>query len=328
MTVLAVVEHDRGTITGASLGVLTAARNLAKQMGAKFEALTIGANADALSEVVSKYGATTVHQAHNAMLTDFGPEAWGESVAQVVRKTSPSVVIGTGTERGHEIIAQAAARLDLPAAMNCLEFDKEFNGTQPLKVVRARWGGSLMEESQIDAPIKLLTLANHIVEPQEELATTPTTVLLIDVDLDDSVTQSFVQDRVERVAGVTLATSPVVVSGGRGVGSAEAFAPLEELAGLLNGVVGCSRAVTNNGWRNHTDQVGQTGTRIAPDIYIACGISGAIQHWVGAMASKNILAINTDAQANIVTKAGYAVIGDLHLVVPAISAEIRKRHPK
>ena len=86
--------------------------------------------------------------------------------------------------------------------------------------------------------------------------------------------------------------------------------------------------MTNNGWRNHTDQVGQTGTRIAPDIYIACGISGAIQHWVGAMASKNILAINIDAQANIVTKAGYAVIGDLHVVVPAISAEIRKRHSK
>ncbi|NBR99216.1 MAG: electron transfer flavoprotein subunit alpha/FixB family protein [Actinobacteria bacterium] len=328
MTVLAVVEHDRGTITGASLGVLTAARNLAKQMGAKFEALTIGANADALSEVISKFGATTIHQAHNSALTDFGPEAWGESIAQVVRKTSPQVVISSGTERGQEIIAQAAARLDLPAAMNCLEFDKDFNGTQPLKVVRARWGGSLMEESEIDAPIKLVTLANHIVEPQEELANTPPTVLSIDVDLDDSVKQTFVQDRVERIAGVTLATSPVVVSGGRGVGSAEAFAPLEELAGLLNGVVGCSRAVTNNGWRNHTDQVGQTGTRIAPDIYIACGISGAIQHWVGAMASKNILAINIDAQANIVTKAGYAVIGDLHVVVPAISAEIRKRHSK
>ena len=326
MTVLAVVEHDRGTMTQASLGVLTAARNLAKQMGVKFEALTIGANADALSEVIAKFGATTIHQAHHQVLIDFGPEAWGESIAQVVRKTSPQVVIGSGTERGHEIIAQAAARLDLPAAMNCLEFDKDFNGTQPLKVVRARWGGSLMEETEIDAPIKLVTLANHIVEGAEE--PTSSTIAVFEVDLDDSVKQTFVQDRVERVAGVTLATSPVVVSGGRGVGSAEAFAPLEELAGLLNGVVGCSRAVTNNGWRNHTDQVGQTGTRIAPDIYIACGISGAIQHWVGAMASKNILAINIDAQANIVTKAGYAVIGDLHVVVPAISAEIRKRHPK
>ena len=326
MTVLAVVEHDRGTITSASLGVLTAARSLAKQMNTKFEALTIGSDADALSETIAKYGATTVHQAHHSALTDFGPEAWGESVAQIVRKVSPSLVIGTGTERGHEVIAQTAARLNLPASMNCLEFDKSFTGTEPLKVVRARWGGSLLEEAEIDSPIKLVTLANHVVEPTEEPISA--SVSVIDVQLDESVTQSFVRDRVERVAGVTLATSPVVVSGGRGVGSAEAFAPLEELAGLLNGVVGCSRAVTNNGWRNHTDQVGQTGTRIAPDVYIACGISGAIQHWVGAMASKNILAINTDAQANIVTKAGYAVIGDLHAVVPAISAEIRRRHNK
>lgn len=328
MTVLAVVEHDRGTITSASLGVLTAARNLAKQLGTRFEALTIGANADRLSETIASFGATTIHQAHNPMLTDFGPEAWGEAITQVVKTISPSVVIGTGTERGHEIIAQAAARLDLPAAMNCLEFDKDFTGHEPLNVVRTRWGGSLLEEAQVDAQIRLVTLANHVVDPQEEPATTPPTITAIDVQLDESVAQTFVQDRVERVAGITLATSPVVVSGGRGVGSAEAFAPLEELAALLNGVVGCSRAVTNNGWRNHTDQVGQTGTRIAPDIYIACGISGAIQHWVGAMASKNILAINTDAQANIVSKAGYAVIGDLHKVVPAISAEIRRRQNK
>ena len=127
------------------------------------------------------------------------------------------------------------------------------------------------------------------------------------------------------MAGITLATAPVVVGGGRGVGSADGFAPLEELAGLLGGVVGCSRAVTNNGWRNHTDQVGQTGTRIAPVVYLACGISGAIQHWVGAMAAKHIVAVNTDPDANMVAKAGYAVIGDLHEVVPAISAEIRRR---
>jgi electron transfer flavoprotein alpha subunit len=207
--------------------------------------------------------------------------------------------------------------------MNCIEFDSAFTGTQPLKVVRARWGGSLLEQSEVDAQIKLVTLANHTVEAVESSVSASNTVH--EVELNDSVMHSFVQDRVERVAGVTLATSPVVVSGGRGVGSAEAFAPLEELAGLLGGVVGCSRAVTNNGWRNHTDQVGQTGTRIAPDIYIACGISGAIQHWVGAMASKNILAINTDKEANIVTKAGYAVIGDLHKIVPAISEEIRRR---
>jgi len=334
MSVLAIVDHDRGLITPASLGVLTAGRILAKQINSKFEAMTIGSDADALAETISKYGATTIHQAHHPALVDFGPEAWGESIAQVVRITLPQVVIGSGTDRGNEIIAQAAARLDLPAAMNCTEFsfnipdnfEVNFDSTQPLLVVRARWGGSLMEESQIEASIKIATLANHIVEPIEDPVSM--TVSVINVDLDSSVLHTFVRERVERVAGVTLATSPVVVSGGRGVGSAEGFAPLEDLAKLLNGVVGCSRAVTNNGWRNHTDQVGQTGTRIAPDIYIACGISGAIQHWVGAMASKNILAINIDPQANIVTKAAYAVIGDLHEVVPAISAEIRRRHSK
>ena len=128
-----------------------------------------------------------------------------------------------------------------------------------------------------------------------------------------------------RTHGITLTTAPVVVGGGRGVGSAEGFASLEELAEEIGGVVGCSRAVTNNGWRPHSDQVGQTGTRIAPEIYIASGISGAIQHWVGAMAAKNILAINTDPEANMVTKAGYAVLGDLHEVIPAITAEIRNR---
>lgn len=133
------------------------------------------------------------------------------------------------------------------------------------------------------------------------------------------------RERVERVAGVTLATSPVVVGGGCSVGSAEGFASLEELAKLLNGIVGCSSAVTNNGWRNHTDQVVQTGTRIAPDIYFRCGISGAIQRWVGAMASKNIVAINIDKEAYIVSKVSYAVIGDLHQAVPVISAEFRCR---
>ena len=143
--------------------------------------------------------------------------------------------------------------------------------------------------------------------------------------LDAALSRTVIRDRVVLAAGVTLSTAPVVVSGGRGVGSAEGFAPLEELAELLGGRVGCSRAVTNNGWRPHADQVGQTGTRIAPEIYIASGISGAIQHWVGAMGSKHILAINLDPEANLVTKADWAVIGDLHEVIPAISEEIRSR---
>ena len=134
-----------------------------------------------------------------------------------------------------------------------------------------------------------------------------------------------VLERVEESGGgMSLADAPVVVSGGRGVGSAEGFAPIEELAGLLGAAVGCSRAVTMAGWRPHTDQVGQTGTKISPDLYIPCGISGATQHMAGCKGAKKLLAINSDPEAPIMASADYAVIGDVLEIVPAISAELRK----
>lgn len=315
MSVLVAVEHDRGALAPASLEALAAARSL----GGEVHALTLGAAADASAEVLAAHGAAVVHQVHHDLLGDYGPEAWGECVGQAVAALQPAAVVACGTDRGNEVMAQAAARLDLPFVANCTEIAAGDTWT----ITRVRWGGSLLEQCTLTAPTKLVTVAHHSVEAAE--APAAGAVRPLAVDLDPSLARTVVVERVERAAGVTLATAPLVVGGGRGVGSAEAFAPLEELARELGGVVGCSRAVTNNGWRNHTDQVGQTGTRIAPDLYVACGISGAIQHWVGAMASKKILAINTDRDANMVTKADYAVIGDLHQVVPAITAEIRRR---
>jgi electron transfer flavoprotein alpha subunit len=125
--------------------------------------------------------------------------------------------------------------------------------------------------------------------------------------------------------GVSLAEAKVIVSGGRGVGSKEGFAILEELASLLGAAVGCSRAVTSAGWRPHSDQVGQTGTKVSPEVYIACGISGATQHMAGLKGAKRILAINSDPQAPLMMNADYTVTGDLKEIVPAISAEIRTR---
>ena len=315
MTVLVVVEHDRGALSPASLEALAAARTLDPLV----HALTLGAAADGLAAELGAHGAEVVHQIHHDLLSDFGPEAWGESVAQAVRTLQPTSVVACGTDRGNEVMAQAAARLDLPFVANVISVSE----ADVWDVTRVRWGGSLLESCTLAAETKLLTVSHHAFEASESPAAGAT--MALSVDLDPSLARTIVADRVERAAGVTLATAPLVVGGGRAVGSAEAFAPLEELAALLGGVVGCSRAVTNNGWRNHTDQVGQTGTRIAPEIYIACGISGAIQHWVGAMASKKILAINTDKEANMVVKADYAVLGDLHKIVPAITAEIQRR---
>ncbi|MEX0847801.1 MAG: electron transfer flavoprotein subunit alpha/FixB family protein [Ilumatobacteraceae bacterium] len=315
MSVLVVVEHDRGTLAPATLEALAAARSL----GEPVHAITIGAAADGLVAELAAHGASVVVQAHHDLLSDYGPEAWGDTVAQLVTQLSPTAVIATGTDRGNEVMAHVAAIADLPMVANCLSFTPG----APWQITRVRWGGSLLEQCELQAPIALLTTSHHAIEAAE--SPVEVTIQAFEPVLDAALARTVVVDRVERAAGVTLATAPVVVGGGRGVGSPDGFGQLEELAALLGGVVGCSRAVTNNGWRNHTDQVGQTGTRIAPDLYFACGISGAIQHWVGAMASKNILAINTDPEANMVTKADYAVIGDLHQVIPAISAEIRRR---
>ena len=233
--------------------------------------------------------------------------------------SSPSarrgVLVGPGTDRGNEVLAHVAAALDLPLAANCMSVTLG----DPATVVRVRWGGSLLEEARVHGSPLLLTVAPHAVAAAARHRRPST---LLEPSLNTPV---YVRERVSTAtAGVSLVDADVVVSGGRGVGSAEGFAVIEELAELLGGAVGCSRAVTSAGWRPHTDQVGQTGTKISPEIYIACGISGATQHMAGCKGAKKLLAINPDGEASIFASADYAVIGDLHEVVPAISAEIRK----
>lgn len=293
---------------------LTAAR----VFGEPVHAAVMGDGADEAAVTLGAYGAETVHHLTSPNLGDYSPEAWGQAASGAVAKLNPSIAMSVGTDRGNELLAQIAARLDLPFVANCVEA-----GADATTMTRAQWGGALHEETTLDAPTKLLSFAPHAVEATESPAAGAVSELAVDVDA--SLNRSVIKDRVVLSEGITLSTAPVVVSGGRAVGSEEAFGPLEELAAELGGKVGCSRAVTNNGWRPHSDQVGQTGTRIAPTIYIASGISGATQHWVGAMGSKNILAINTDPEANMVTKAGWAVIADLHAVIPAITDEVRKR---
>ncbi len=317
MSTLYVVDHDRGEITDAALEGLTSARAL--DPGAA--AVTVGGDGDGLAGMLAEYGATTVHQIHHDELADYAPAAWGDAVVQLIEATSATAVLSVGSERGNEVMAHVAAVLDLPVVANCIEIATG----DAWEMTRVRWGGSLHERARLEAPIKLATFALHTTEaaPADTPGAGAVAEFVPELGLDAAVTR--IVDRVTTEEGVTLATAPVVIAGGRGVGSEEGFAPIDELAELLGGAVGCSRVVTNNGWRNHKFQVGQTGTVIAPEVYIGCGISGAIQHWVGMMASKNVIAINTDPAAPMVTKADYAVIGDLHEVVPAVVDEIKRR---
>jgi electron transfer flavoprotein alpha subunit len=309
---LVLVEHDRGVLNELSHEALTFARRL----GGEVEAVLVGEESRGLADAL---GVPRVHLAVDPRLDDYAPAAWAAALAGVVESRSPEIVLAAGSDRGQEVMAHLGARLDAPVAANVVAVA----GGEPFVVTRQRWGGSLLEEARVHGPVKLLTVAAHALaaEPASAVAAAveefaPT---LSGADLVVKVVR-----RDEPQAGkIQLGDARVVVGGGRGVGSAEGFAVLEELAGVLGGAVGGSRVVTNLGWRPHADQIGQTGARIAPDLYIACGVSGAIQHMVGCKGAKRILAINKDPNAPIVTRADYAVIGDLGEIVPAIVAALR-----
>ena len=240
----------------------------------------------------------------------YAPAAWAAAIVDAAQDSD--AIVAAGSDRGNELLAHVAARLDQPFAANVTAVEGDV-------VTRIRWGGSLLEQARLHGSPKILSVAAHT-QPTAEAVSVERLELAADADTAVRVLETVA----ESSGGVSLRDAKVVVSGGRGVGSAEGFGIIEELAELLGGAVGCSRVVTSAGWRPHADQVGQTGTKISADLYVACGISGATQHIAGAKGAKKILAINDDAEAPIFASADYAVVGDLHEIVPAISAELRR----
>ncbi len=322
--ILGLVEHAEGRPERLSLEALSMARGLGATLGEPVHAVLFGEAARDAAGQLASHGVAVAHVVESDRLADFAPAAWAAAIGELTAAHTPSIVLAAGSDRGNEVMAHLGARMALPLAANCTEVVPG----EPMRLTRQRWAGSLLEDAVLDAPTKLLTVAPHTVAIDEPAAggdtalpaIEPFTPTLTDDDMRVVVARRLEPDR----SGISLTDARVVVGGGRGVGGPDAFSELEELAGLLGGAVGVSRVVTSSGWRPHSQQIGQTGLRIAPDLYVACGISGAIQHIVGAKAAKRILAINTDPDAPIMSIADYAVIGDLHQVVPAISAEIRR----
>ncbi len=320
--VVVLVEQDGGRPDRLSLEALGLGGRIGASLGAPVEAVIVGPGADAAAGGLGAFGVSVVHVVTHDRLDSYAPAAWAASVGAVVAGGSFDAVVAPGSERGSEVLAYLAARTGLPMASNVVDVEP----ADRWQVTRQRWAGSLLETAWLDGLPRLITVAPHGVPALEPTvgAMTPTIVTLTpelsDADLRVRVSRHVPAD----TDLVSLTDAKVVVGGGRGMGSADAFAMLEELAGLLGGAVGVSRVATSLGWRPHAEQVGQTGARIAPDLYIACGISGAIQHIVGCKAAKRILVINKDPDAPIFGRAAYAVVGDVHTIVPAISAEIRR----
>jgi electron transfer flavoprotein alpha subunit len=343
MTVFCLVELDRAdaadggavTVADASLRALTLARGLDQSTSAtssapaspampatSVAAVVFADPADVPVAELAAYGVTDVHAVKSEC---YAPLAWARVLAGLLEAPRPEggVVLAAGTDHGHEVLAHLGAITGLPMAANCVSASAGAGGG--LDLVRQRWAGLLLEEAALDGPVVLLTVATDAVSPVPAAEPAMVTVHRVAPSLEDGGLVVRADEEPAGTGGASLASARVVVGGGRGVGSAEGFAPLEELAGLLGGVVGVSRVVTSEGWRPHTQQVGQTGTKITPDLYLACGISGAIQHIAGCSGARHIIAINTDPAAPMMSRADYAIIGDLHQVIPALIAALRER---
>jgi len=324
--ILTLVETDlEGAATEVSLEALSFARDIsAAGNGVPVDAVVFGDLSDDLRGELAAYGVRTIHHVVGDDVAAYSGAGWASAIQQVRDAAGSVVVMAAGTDRGTELMAHVATRSGAAMAANVLSF----SGLAPFVVTRQVVGGSAMEEMNLHQRPAVFTVAGHAVEAKpadtegagEVVEHTPT---IAPEDLVARV-QSVAEVQADDESGA-LTSAKVVVGAGRGVGGPDKFDDVTELADLLHGAIGVSRVVTSAGWRPHHEQVGQTGSRISPDLYIPCGISGAIQHWAGCSSAKTILAINSDAEAPMVTRATYAVIGDLHEILPAINEEIRKR---
>lgn len=323
--ILVLVEKDLdGAPVEVSLETLTFARTLSEAGGGvPIDAVVVGDVSADLQSTLAAYAVRDVHRLGGAGFDAFAGAAWASGIETVLAATQSVVVMAAGTPRGGEVLAHLAARAGVAMAANVLSF----NGLAPFVVTRQVVGGQAIEEMQLSTRPTVFTVAGHAVEAAPAAQSAAATVVehAPEVAEADLVARVVSTEEPEPDLSGSLKSARVVVGAGRGAGSENGFDDLLELADLLGAPLGVSRVVTSLGWRPHHEQVGQTGSRISPDLYIPCGISGAIQHWAGCSSAKAILAINTDPDAPMVTKATHAVIGDLHEVVPAINAEIRRR---
>jgi electron transfer flavoprotein alpha subunit len=312
--ILVLIEHVDGAPKKVSYELLTLARSLGEP-----SAVVLGKGAGAAAEKAGAYGAEKVYVSEVSELDDFlaGPKA--AVLAQLVNDKSPAAVLLPSSVEGKEVAARLAVKVDGGLLTDAVGVSGELLAEQPI------FGGAVVVQSKVVTGTPIITVRANSTPPSEAPAAgavEQVSAVFSDADKAARVVESVVESKGGRP---DLGDASIVVSGGRGVGSSENFSIIEALADSLGAAVGASRAATDAGWYPHQNQVGQTGRTVSPQLYLAVGISGAIQHRAGMQTSKTIVAINKDPEAPIFELADFGLVGDLNTVVPALTEEIQKR---
>ncbi len=314
--ILVITEQRDGVFRKISFEALSEGKRIAQLMGNGLSAVVLGDGVEETAGETAKYGADKILVADDPALKEYTVEAYVSVIAAAAEQENPPVIILGASAQGKDLSARLAARLNAALAVDCTEIRME-NGT--LHATRPMYGGKILADVTLKGSPQIVTLRPNAMEISESAGAGQVEKMAVN---PGELRMKFVEKEMES-GKMELTEADIIVSGGRGMGGAD-YSLLEELAQTLGAAVGASRSAVDEGWRPHSDQVGQTGKTVSPGLYIACGISGAIQHLAGMSSSKVIVAVNKDEDAPIFSKADYGIAGDLFEVVPAITAEIKK----
>lgn len=318
--ILVLAEVRDNKIKNAGIESACTGYKFAKELNSEFELLIIGEKLDAAINELKNYGFANIIAVENDKLGNYSSSAYAKIVSEICKSRNADVLIMSATSLGKDLAPRVAARLEGGLASDCTEIkvtDGNIIATRPV------YAGKAYIDMKITSPFKIFTLRPNVFL-REKIESNGDKSEKISVDLQNSDFSSKVTDIVKNSEKLDVAEANIIVSGGRGMKGPEHFNLVESLAGVLNAAVGASRAVVDAGWRPHSEQVGQTGKTVAPNLYIACGISGAIQHLAGMSSSKCIVAINKDKDAPIFSIADYAIVADVFEILPALTEEFKK----
>lgn len=314
--IFVITEQHDGAFRKVTFETVSEGRRLADGLNTDLTAVVMGSGVENITGELEKYGADKILMADDPVLAEYTTDAYTNVLANIIKPLDPELIIIGASTQGKDLSARLAARLDAGMAMECVAIRLENSG---LVFTRPMFGGKVLADVEIEGTPKIAAVRPNVMSITE--SPKAASVEKADVQAGDVAT-SVIETKAEAGDKVELTEADIIVSGGRGTGGD--YAVIEELAALFGGAVGASRSAVDEGWRPHSDQVGQTGKVVSPNLYVACGISGAIQHLAGMSTSKYIVAINKDPEAPIFSKADFGVAGDLFDVVPEIIEEVKK----